>query len=229
MNDLALIDHETLPDIETAPLPATYDAARRALAQCVDLDECHDWANKADALASYARQSKDETLLKQAMRIKARAIDRCGELLKEIPSSKGGRPSETGRGAPTSFGRMQAGRDAGLSRDQTITAIRVNNVPRDEFEQQIESENPPTVTALAEFGTEKRPPTTDYLQGREPDDFEQATRLIGLFTWVEARQAILDLDAALRGLNADELQSVTFKLNGLLAWLRNLEEAIDAV
>jgi hypothetical protein len=34
------------------------------------------------ALASYAKQSEDETLMKLAMRIRARAVRRCGELLK---------------------------------------------------------------------------------------------------------------------------------------------------
>ena len=66
--------------------------------------------------ASYARQSEDDTLLKAVMRIKARAIERCGELLQEIPAAKTG---GAGGGAPTgAVGRMRAARDAGLSRDR---------------------------------------------------------------------------------------------------------------
>ena len=45
-------------------------------------------------MASYARQAKDESLRKQADRIQARAIRRCGELLKQIEPDKGGRPSK---------------------------------------------------------------------------------------------------------------------------------------
>lgn len=66
-----------------APLPARYEQARTHLAQCVEIDECQDWADKAAALASYARQADDKTLENYAMRIRARAIRRAGELLKE--------------------------------------------------------------------------------------------------------------------------------------------------
>jgi hypothetical protein len=57
----------------------------------------------------------------------ARTVDRTGELLKEIPAAKN-QHEVAGGGAPT--GRMQAAREADLSRDQTVTPIRVNNVPQ---------------------------------------------------------------------------------------------------
>lgn len=85
-NALAL---NALPSIDDAKLPIVYERATQALAECSRIDECKEWANKAEALASYARQSKDETLRKMADRIQARAIRRCGELLKQIPSGQG--------------------------------------------------------------------------------------------------------------------------------------------
>ena len=78
------ISHDQLPSISNAQLPAAYSVAKKALAECEKIDECKDWADKAAALGSYARQSKDESLFKLATRIQARAIRRCGELLKEI-------------------------------------------------------------------------------------------------------------------------------------------------
>jgi hypothetical protein len=36
------------------------------------------------------RQARDDTLFSFATRIKARALDRCGELLRQIPASSGG-------------------------------------------------------------------------------------------------------------------------------------------
>ncbi len=74
-----------------APLPIVYERATKALAECARIDECQDWANKAKALASYARQSKDDTLRKMADRIQARAIRRCGELLKQVEAGQGSR------------------------------------------------------------------------------------------------------------------------------------------
>jgi len=70
-------------NVAQARLPDRYGWAKAALAECQRVDECKDWADKAAAMASYARQSDDDTLYKTAIRIKSRAIRRCGELLKE--------------------------------------------------------------------------------------------------------------------------------------------------
>src|SRR3990167_11344690 len=77
-----------LPSVHNAKLPKMYEGAKEALAECSRIDECADWANKAEALASYAKQAGDESLRKTADRIQARAIRRCGELLKEIRPAK---------------------------------------------------------------------------------------------------------------------------------------------
>ena len=79
-------------EVERATLPERYRAAVAALAKCLEVDECQDWANRAEAMRSYAKQSKDTAMERAAMRIKARAIQRCGQLMKEIPKSKGGTP-----------------------------------------------------------------------------------------------------------------------------------------
>ena len=68
---------------DTARLPANYEAAKRALSQADRVDECKTWADKAQALASYAKQAGDKTLFDYAKRIQARAIRRAGQLLNE--------------------------------------------------------------------------------------------------------------------------------------------------
>ena len=75
---------ENLPAPAGPRLPATYEAAKQALAECTRVDECKDWADKAAALASYARQRDDHTLLNLAQRIQARAMRRIGELSSEL-------------------------------------------------------------------------------------------------------------------------------------------------
>jgi hypothetical protein len=79
-----MINHDQLPSIANTKLPAAYTVAKRALAECGKIDECKDWADKSAALASYAKQSGDKSLFNLATRIQARAIRRCGELLKEV-------------------------------------------------------------------------------------------------------------------------------------------------
>lgn len=222
-----LLDHASLPSIVNAPLPATYEAAKRAVTQCAQLDECKMWANKAEALASYARQANDKELLHLCMRIQARAIDRCGEMLHEIEPSKGGRPSETTVGADTSLTRKQAARDAGLSDRQRVTALRVNNVPRDQFEALVESDNPPTVTELAELGTKHQEPDTSHLEGRDPADFERATRLIGLGTYITLKIAELaDVDAAIRGLRERERGPLIDTYSQCIDWLTDVRRRV---
>ncbi len=219
-----LLDHGSLPAVASAPLPATYEAAKRALEQCVALDECKMWANRAEALASYARQANDDALLKMSMRVQARAIDRCGELLHEVePATGAHRKSDGG----DTLSRKQAARDAGLSDRQRVTALRVNNVPRDEFERLIESDDPPTVTKLAELGTKHQDP--GYLKGREPDDFAAATPFIGLAKEFLAEAQEIDIDRVSRGLNENERAEARTNYQKCVEWITQAWEVLDGL
>lgn len=164
-----------LPSVarENAKLPQTYEAAKTALAECSQIDECQDWADKAMAMASYAKQVEDNSLRQMADRIHARALRRCGELLKQY-NSPGKRTDQPNEGTHTRLTQKQAATNAGLSEHKRVTAVRVANVTEDDFNEQVESDNPPTVTDLAEQG-KKSGPTFD-LQGRDPEDFMVATR-----------------------------------------------------
>jgi hypothetical protein len=147
-----------LPSIaaESARLPASYEAAKRALVQCEAADECKDWADRAAALASYARQAKDDELLHMARRIQARALRRAGELLEQIQSAQGARNDQLQDGSLPKLGRTDAAREAGFSEHQQKQALRIAAIPENEFEELIESGDPPTITELGELGISKR-------------------------------------------------------------------------
>ena len=140
-----------------ARLPATYEAAQKAVAKCSRIDECKSWSDKAAALASYARQAKDHSLRVMAERIQARAIRRCGELLKQVPSGQGSK-NQYGELRDGNVTRQDAAQNAGLSERQKVTAMRVANVAGPVFEAMIESDSPPTLTRLAELGRDAHPP-----------------------------------------------------------------------
>jgi hypothetical protein len=144
--------------VTNGKLPVTYVAAKKALAECARVDECQEWANKAAALSSYARQAKDESLRRMADRIQARATRRCGELLKQVPTANGrnGR-SEIDTSLPP--GRIAAAAEAGLTKPQAIKAINVANVPEKTFERMVEAEDPAPTYKLAEMGRESRTDT----------------------------------------------------------------------
>ena len=101
-------------------------------------------------MASYARMADDQALYKMALRIQTRAIRRCGELLKQYD---GRGNNQHGGGAPT---MRKAAAEAGMSKDQQVTAVRVANIPAEDFERQADSDTPPTVT---EQGTQTRAKT----------------------------------------------------------------------
>lgn len=159
------MNHALLPNAQNANLPATYEAAKMALANCNRIDECKDWSDKAQALASYARQSEDKEMETTAMRIRARAIRRCGELLKEIEKGHGKHWESKRDAADPSISRKAAAEDAGLSARQAKTMIRVANVPQETFTEQIERDTPPTITSLAQQGTQpmKKPPMFEQM------------------------------------------------------------------
>jgi len=221
-----------LPSIADAKLPAAYQAAKSALAVAAGLDECREWANRMEAIASYARQADDDALLNHAMRIKARAVQRCGELLKEIPPAPVGRPSENREGAQPIF-RSEAVVRANLSPHQAKQAIAVANVPRDQFEAQVEAANPPTVSELAEIGRryrESKPVEVDYLKGRNPDDFQKATKLIGTVRRLGEDLIAVDLRAARRGLSDCERTDVIAIIDRLVDCLGKIkDELLDGV
>ena len=169
---------QNLPAAVDARLPATYAAAQKALAECSRVDECKAWSDKAAALASYARQARDNTLHNLALRIQARAQRRMGELLKQIPSAQGANLTAAGRAGAVPISRESVARDAGLSDRQRKTALRMASVPEAAFTGAVESPEPPTVTELARMGTSSKPPAPE--PAVQPADRATASRALGL-------------------------------------------------
>lgn len=195
----------------SARLPQTYESAKNALSECVALDECKSWADKAAALASYAKQANDDELMKMATRIRDRAIRRAGELLQQIEPATGKNNQHAQvktDGAVTFQSRGAAAREAGMSERQQITAIRVANVPKAEFDRQVDSPNPPTVTALAKQGTTPAPKPVIDLKGRDPAEFNRSLHFIAEVEDYASAIAKLDLDLILSGLIALEAERV---------------------
>lgn len=171
--------------ITSAPLPATYENARAALAQCQAIDECKDWADKAAALASYARQSEDLELEKMAVRIRQRALRRASEIARQMMQPHGTNQHKVAGDHATviSIPKEKVQEISGFSRRQLDTALAIGNVPQADFDRQVESDNPPTITELARQGTQKRqPPNPEtWLEGRSPAAFNKALHFVALF------------------------------------------------
>lgn len=114
--------------------PVNYEAARQALAACVLIDECKEWKDRAAAIASYAEQKRDRTLLDKATRIRARATRRLGELL-EIERPRGTKL-----------------KDLGITSSERSQARAVASVSPKRFESHVERTPPTPVSRLAQMG-----------------------------------------------------------------------------
>ena len=145
-------------------IPVTYQKAIVAIQECNKIDEAKEWTDKMSALALYYKQSRDETLIKYAKRIQYRAKRRMGELLKQYDgrglNTEGNQyTGQIGKRilehpSPNSVNSVAS--SIGLSSNQTKEAVRFANVPKDKFEEIIESDNIPTKSEIAELGTKKR-------------------------------------------------------------------------
>jgi hypothetical protein len=141
--------------VKTAPLPENYEKAKQAIAECERIDQCADWADKAAALASYARQADNRDLENDARRIRLRAVRRCGDLLLTY-DGRGGDRSKTVTAltfAPPS--RAEVAEEAGLSEHKTRVAVQIANIPEEEFEATVESNTPPGTVNPWDAATDK--------------------------------------------------------------------------
>ena len=110
-----------------------------------------------------------------------------------------------------------------------MRAIRVARIPDDEFEDAVESDDPPTVTELARRGTSPKPKPLIDLGSRSPEEFQAATALAGAIDALLRYSAKADLKIAIAGLNDRERSETRKAASAAVEWLFIVEEMIDAV
>jgi hypothetical protein len=223
----SLVLPQNLPSIARARLPEAYEAARDAIEKCARIDECKDWADKSAAMASYAKQSKDETLFNHAVKIQARAIKRCGELLAAITPKQGANQEHSGEPRPKVQTRTAAARAADLTEHEKKTALRVAAVPKETFEALVEAEKPVTVTALAAVGTKAKPKPLFDLEGKSPADFKAATAALGAVQDFAKFVLRTDPNQIARGLGGDEVRALSSGLARIADWIEGLQTALE--
>jgi len=142
-----------------------------------------------------------------SQRIRARAIRRAGELLKQIEPGQGARDGkrEVGTRPPL---RQEVAAQAGMSSHQAKQAIRVASVPQDVFDMVIDEDQPATITQLADMGKKTQPKPFIDLQGRDPKEFNRSMHFVGMIEYYQRQIAGVDLEVILPGLDAQEAGQV---------------------
>lgn len=123
---------------------ARYDAACRAIAAAVSVDEVQTIRNQAAALRAYAKQAKNRKLEADAFEIRERAERRVGELIKAQRNSEGlatggehgGRAKKDGFRSNPAIQRPTLS-EAGIDKNLADRARKLAAVPADQFEHRI--------------------------------------------------------------------------------------------
>jgi hypothetical protein len=156
-----------------------------------------------------------------AVRIRARAVRHCGELLKQF-DAKGKRTDrrEPADADVSKLSQKEAAGKSGISERQEVTADRLANISEQSFNDQVESETPPTITHLAKQGVKpiNKEPVID-LMGRAPGEVSVSARAGSLFVvggvqflgWYRGRRGLAQPHARPAAVLGDELDASGFE------------------
>jgi N6-adenosine-specific RNA methylase IME4 len=112
-----------------------YDAARKALQECVNVDEAKTIADKSYALQTYAKQAKNPELERMAAEIRLRAKRKVGEISAELETDKPG-PKDTSQAREVTS-KTETLKEAGISKSEAHRCEQLAAVPESEFESYI--------------------------------------------------------------------------------------------
>lgn len=129
--------------VNDAQLPELYLTARAALRECARIDEVKDIKDKHDALAHYAKQAKDKSLMYYAERIKLRAFERIGQLLNDVPDNI-----------------YVTAKKNGIAYNHAQWSSNLAQIPKRVRDKLIEQDPPPKIKTLSDYGLDYIPQTT---------------------------------------------------------------------
>lgn len=144
----------SVPVVATKPQVqfVKYEAARKALAEAVAVDEVKAVRDESMAMKAYAKQAKDTELQEKAVELQMRATRRLNEMMdaqkETVGLSKGGRPKTGLSENPVSPLDASDNRvmpkpslkDAGIDKNLAHEARQLGKLSDEEFEKEVEEE-----------------------------------------------------------------------------------------
>lgn len=132
--------------VKTPRVPLKLHEAVQALAEVRTIDDAKYFADKADALAAWAKIYKDDEAGIEARRVKLHAYRRMGQLAEELRPT--GNPTEFGRGRP--MGAHSLLIEYGFARTAASRIMQIARTPKKKFESAVA--NAAGVHAAARLG-----------------------------------------------------------------------------
>ena len=122
--------------ISTANVPILYSAAIKALAECRHIDDAKYFADKADALAAWAKIYKSDQASIESKRLKLHAFRRMGTIASEIrPNARGGHGGSTP-------GTRSLLLESGLSCQDAASVAAVTKLTKKKFRKAVDADVP---------------------------------------------------------------------------------------
>lgn len=143
-----------------------YEAAKRALAVCLRVDEVKRIRDQALAMKLYGQLAKDERMVRDASAIHERSVRRLGEVMTEqartVGKAKGGahqHKANRGKRSPDSPATLD---EAGIDKDLAKKARKAAAIPEAAFEKMMdELRNPPPKSTQPKAKRKSRPKVID--------------------------------------------------------------------
>lgn len=198
-------------------MPVEYEAAVKALAECITLDEAKYWNNKADALAAWARIYHSSEAERKAKQLKLHAYRRMGQLAEELrPTIRDGKRQGNNEGRS---GHAPGARSlliqSGLKTTQAAAALTLGRLDDREFERHVNLPRPRAPQSI----------NTDAKSGSESHRKIQSAHG-GAFRIFKTFCKQHSASSLARGLSAGEYRYYIESVRLMTEWLDEFEQNI---
>lgn len=145
-----------MSDLTVIPpkLPVEYEQAVKALEACTHLDETKYWADKAEALAAWAKIYHSPDAQLKAKKLKLHAYRRMGEIAEQLrPSGQYKMILDSGgyRRSRKAKGPASLLREHGLKKSEAAAAMTLSHLAGEKFAEALENPQAPTTVAYRPY------------------------------------------------------------------------------
>lgn len=128
-------------------MPLVYEEACKALANVSTVLDAKYFADKADALAAWAKIYRSDEADLQSRRLKLHAFRKMGEIAEQIRPT-----SNTAKGGHRAKGALSLLKENGLSHQKAANALSISRVDAKQFDKMIDSKRPPGIISAMRYG-----------------------------------------------------------------------------